>query len=197
MERRAAAGSGLCVAILVLGACYEPPDRNFYDAGGGRPAMNSGAAGAAGNAAAPPIAGRGPDAAARRDAPVRRDAPARRDAGGRPDFGASYPYGAPCNTVDFVPTKILLPKCGGCHNTRSSNLTNFEVTRPGVRQRLSTIAKTCLGNRVLVINNPLGGYMIEKLTSAPGICGSRMPAVGPPLPADEIECVKTWLRSTR
>jgi hypothetical protein len=65
-----------------------------------------------------------------------------------------------------------------------------------VRGRLTQPARTCM-NRILAVTQPtLGGFLIDKLTGAPGICGSRMPAVGPALAADQIECVKTWLKST-
>ena len=49
----------------------------------------------------------------------------------------------------------------------------------------------------MVTEPSLGGYLIDKITNAPGICGNRMPAVGPALSSDQIECIKTWLRSTR
>jgi hypothetical protein len=203
--KRPAAGlacSGIAIALVTLGGCIELPEQATPPA----PTGGSGGGGG-GPAAARPDAGRadvpprrdGParaDAGQRRDAPGRIDAGARRDAGG-PD-GPINPFGAPCNTADYVPSNILLPRCGSCHNTGPGNITNFIVTTPGVRSRLSFPSATCVGKVLLISTEPdVGGYLIDKLTGAPGICGNRMPAVGPALPPDQIECVKTWLKSTR
>jgi hypothetical protein len=69
---------------------------------------------------------------------------------------------------------------------------------PGLWPRLfKRPARTCLDKVLLVVDPALGGYLIDKLNGTPGICGNRMPAVGPPLSFEEIECVKTWLRTTR
>jgi hypothetical protein len=143
-----------------------------------------------------PDAGRRPDGGRPPDGGRRPDAGLVRDGGGR-DLGNAYPYGAPCNTPDYVPGMILLPKCGSCHNDKSSNLTALNVVTPGVRGRLGGTAYTCGNRRLVVVEPSLGGYMLDKLNEAPGICGTRMPAVGPALSRDEIECIKTWLKSTR
>ena len=109
-----------------------------------------------------------------------------------------YPYGAPCNTADYVQAAILRPKCSMCHSTRPLAPTDLDVVTPGLRGRLNNrVARTCIDRRLVVTEPTLGGYLLEKLTAAPGICGGRMPAVGPALPADEIECIRTWLRTTR
>jgi hypothetical protein len=115
-----------------------------------------------------------------------------------PDAGPAFPNAALCDTPDYVPSMILRPRCGMCHNTRPMVPTDMDLISPGVRSRLSNRpARTCYG-KTLVIDQPtLAGYLIDKLTDAPGICGTRMPAVGPALRPEEIDCVKTWLRSTR
>jgi hypothetical protein len=181
VKRRAVVCALSCMSVAA--GCYTPPDeRGGVRDGGGRVDRP------ADLAALPP-----PPPPAPAGAP-----PVRRDAGGAPDVGAAgYPYGAPCNTADYVPTMILLPKCGMCHNTKSSNLTNLDVTTSMLRPRLAALSRTCRDKQLVFTEPMLGGYLIDKLTAAPGICGTRMPAVGPALKADEIECIKTWLKSTR
>jgi hypothetical protein len=197
LERRAAGFAGVWITITILGACNEPPDREEMPMLPPPPAgVIAGASGNSGQGPAPAPSARRPDAAVRRDAPARRDGPGRLDAGASADLASSYPYGAPCDTADYVPRNILLPRCGSCHKPGANNLTNLDVVTPGVRGRLTQPARTCM-NRILAVTQPtLGGFLIDKLTAAPGICGSRMPAVGPALAADQIECVKIGLRST-
>jgi hypothetical protein len=210
LERRAASCAILC--MTVLGACAQdinpraasqaptggaggaqPPPGVAGQQDGGRPPD----AGRRPDAGRPPDAGRRPDAGRPPDAGLRPDAGRARDTGSVPDLGNLNPYGAPCNTPDFVPSMILVPRCGACHNDKSSNLTALNVVTPGVRGRLSGTAYTCNSRRLVVTEPALGGYILDKLNDVPGICGTRMPAVGPALSRDEIECIKTWLQATR
>jgi hypothetical protein len=201
LERRAASCAALC--LTVLGACAQDINPRAASqpatggAGGSQPPAVAGQLdGGRRDVGRPPDGGRRPDGGRPPDAGRRPDAGGGRDAGGR-DFGIISPFGAPCNTPDFVPNTILIPTCGPCHNEKSSNLTALNVIAPGVRSRLGAIAYTCNSRRLVVFEPVLGGYLLDKLNDAPGICGTRMPAVGPALKADEIECIKTWLNATR
>ncbi len=41
--------------------------------------------------------------------------------------------------------------------------------------------------------NPNDSYLIRKLEGTPGIVGSRMPLVGPPLPQATIDSIRLWI----
>jgi hypothetical protein len=95
-------------------------------------------------------------------------------------------------------TNILQPRCGACHAAaQASAARTVDLISPGVRQRLSGTALGCVGRRLIVTEPRVGGHFFDKLADAVPNCGTRMPPSGPPLPAAEIDCLRTWVGATR
>jgi hypothetical protein len=130
--------------------------------------------------------------------PARPDAslppPPARDAGPPPP-AADSGVAASCTSTDQVVASILRPRCGMCHDASSATFVGFDLVAAGVRDRLRASSAICVGRRFVVTAPSVGGYFFDKLGLMTPPCGQRMPPVGAPLGASEIECLKTWVQA--
>jgi hypothetical protein len=103
-----------------------------------------------------------------------------------------------CRSTDFVLTNVLQPRCGACHaGPQAAAAGTVDLISPGVRERLRGFSRICVGRQLATTEPSVGGHFFDKLAGAVPNCGVRMPPTGPPLPADEIDCLKTWVTATR
>jgi hypothetical protein len=118
----------------------------------------------------------------------------------KPGAGSAGPApdAALCSSPAEINSKILAPKCAVCH-TAVAPQGGLDLTSPGAKARLLNIpskAAAC-GKAPLVVDSPaVAGVLFDKLagTAAMG-CGVRMPPVGAPLSAAEIQCMKDWIKA--
>ena len=108
------------------------------------------------------------------------------------------PAASPCASTDYVVTNLLQPRCGLCHDRRNgSAFVAIDLISPGVRERLRGSSTGCVGARLVVTAPSVGGNFFDKITGKQRLdCGVRMPPVGPALPPEEIECLRTWVSAT-
>jgi hypothetical protein len=102
---------------------------------------------------------------------------------------------ATCSKPDEVFTKILLPNCGNamCHGGAMPKA-GLIFDMPGAKGRmLMAMAKNamCTG-QPLVTADGLAGVFLNKIQGTG--CGNQMPFNKPPLSADNIACLKEWLK---
>lgn len=101
--------------------------------------------------------------------------------------------GAPSFSRDVAP--ILKTRCATCHLTgkEAGNVQLIPATAyanlVGVRSTESPLMRVTPGN-------PDASYMIRKIEGthiAAGGKGARMPFAAPPLPAEQIALIRTWV----
>jgi hypothetical protein len=73
----------------------------------------------------------------------------------------------------------------------------LDLVSPGARLRLLNVAANskasgCAGNPLAIDNPDAGGVLFAKLTGT--TCGNQMPYTGMPLSADDIQCLKEWIK---
>jgi hypothetical protein len=120
---------------------------------------------------------------------------AQRDAGPgpAPDMGnASIPVPA-CATAAEITSKILMPKCARCHGGATPSA-GLDLAMPGAKARLLNVQARCAGKTLVVDSPAVGGHLFDKLAGAVQGCGQRMPLMGTPLSAEEITCLKAWIK---
>jgi len=101
--------------------------------------------------------------------------------------------GLPSDACGDVPTRILVPSCGGtgCHSALAPQQ-ELDLVSPGVAARLvGTPGKQCL--QLLVDpQNPEQSLMYQKLLPKPA-CGAQMPLARPALSSADVACVLAWI----
>jgi hypothetical protein len=94
---------------------------------------------------------------------------------------------------------ILVKNCGMCHNpSLPSYSANLDLFNAGAKGRLvNASSRTCVG-RVLIQDRPEGvvGHLFDKIAGATPGCGDRMPPFGSSLSAQDVKCLKDWIRPT-
>ncbi len=96
-----------------------------------------------------------------------------------------------CATAPEITSKILMPKCAGCHKAMNP-AAGLDLATAGAKMRLVGRMSRCM-NKPLVTSDPVGGHLFDKLGGAVTGCGNRMPLMGTPLTPDEIQCMKDWI----
>jgi hypothetical protein len=156
----------------------------------GTPAPVAGTGGGSGSGAGGSGGGGGSVSAA----PVKMDG-AVRAAAGRPTDGGGAPDGPPavplCATAAEITSKILMPRCAGCHKANMP-AAGLDLATAGAKMRLVGRMSRCM-NKPLVTADPVGGHLFDKLGGAVTGCGQRMPLMGTPLTPTEIQCMKDWI----
>jgi len=100
--------------------------------------------------------------------------------------------------TDFVMSRLLQPRCGACHAApQAAAVSTVDLISPGVRERLRGFSIKCTGRPLTVTEPSVGGLFFDKLASDVPNCGQRMPQLGQPLTAEEVECLRTWVAATR
>lgn len=108
----------------------------------------------------------------------------------RQGSGIDDPSG--CGDVEI---EIFKPRCAqsGCHASRSP-AAGLDLLSPGIAERVVGVASRTCADRLLVDpNDPSRDFFMEKLDPLPE-CGNRMPLIGKPLSADEVTCVRAWVK---
>ncbi len=158
----------------------------------GTPAPVAGTGGGSGSGAGGSGGGGGSGSAApvKMDGAVRAEAGRAPDGGGAPDGPAAIPL---CATAPEITSKILMPKCAGCHRAMAMNpAAGLDLATAGAKMRLVGRMSRCM-NKPLVTSDPVGGHLFDKLGGAVTGCGQRMPLMGTPLTPAEIQCMKDWI----
>lgn len=94
---------------------------------------------------------------------------------------------------------IFEPKCGNpaCHGAGEGPAADLDLVSPGVADRLVGVEAgaegQCVGRVRVDPNDVDGSLLLEKLEPDPS-CGDRMPLLIEPLSAEEIACVRDWVR---
>ena len=170
------------------GPITQPPPAGTGGATGAGGAVASGAGGAtgAGGAVRPPArtggsggGGGGPKVDA--------------GPGAAPDMMAAVPPVLACATAEEITSKILMPKCARCHGGNMP-AAGLNLALPGAKARLLNVNARCAGKTLVVSEPNVGGHLFDKLNGAVMGCGQRMPLMGTPLSADEITCLKAWIK---
>ena len=160
-----------------------PPDAPAAPA----PAPVTPGTGGAPAAAPPPGTGGTPPAA-----PPAAPPDAGTGAGGAPP-AATPPAVRACATAGEISSKILMPKCSRCHSAERA-MGGLDLASAGAKARLLNVMAKCAG-KTLVVSDPVaGGHFFDKLAGPVANCGQRMPQGGMPLSADEIDCLKEWIK---
>jgi hypothetical protein len=114
-----------------------------------------------------------------------------------PDAGTSAPLPTPvCATATEIADKILTPKCGTCHG-KNAPAAGLDLVTTGIKARLLNIpARGCGGKQLVTATDVVGGHFFDKLIGGVANCGGQMPFGAPPLSAQEIKCLKDWIKPT-
>lgn len=89
---------------------------------------------------------------------------------------------------------------GGCNGPIChSAMTVYppDLVSEGVAARLLDVASTttiCAGQKYIDSSNIESSLILSKLSAAPS-CGIQMPFAQPPIPADKLECIRSWITS--
>jgi hypothetical protein len=114
------------------------------------------------------------------------------------DLLASFTVAGTLPTLTSIQTNVLTPRCAtsGCHDgggtllPRSMNLgtaTTSHAALVGVASvEMPSLQRVSPGN-------PDDSYVIRKLEGAPGIVGSRMPLIPPPLDQATVDAIRLWI----
>jgi hypothetical protein len=110
-----------------------------------------------------------------------------------------------CAQAAEITNKILVPRCGGCHTAaNAANVAGLDLATMGAKVRLLGVASKSrisgCAPRPLVTTVAMGGAQVpdgtgvlfDKLTGT--MCGNQMPFNNPPLPAEELWCIKEWIK---
>ena len=106
----------------------------------------------------------------------------------------------PNPATDALP-KILQARCGDlCHRSDKGPAqfaAKLDLYSPGAKQRLLNIPASQCQGKVLIQDKADGvtGHIFDKVAGAVPNCGERMPPFGDALNADEIKCLKDWIRA--
>ncbi len=96
--------------------------------------------------------------------------------------------------------KILSEHCVLCHNPNNAATyaANLDLFNAGAKSRLLNVTSKLCAGRVLIQDGPAGpgGHLFEKVKGPVTGCGDRMPPFGMALTAQEIKCLKDWIRPT-
>lgn len=116
---------------------------------------------------------------------------------GAPPGGARSSGGTPGSTNSTCSTwaTVLAQRCAGsgCHGA-TNPAAGLDLASAGVAARLvGQTSAACPGQVLVVAGDPQASYLLDKLGSSPA-CGKQMPMSGA-LPADEYNCVSTWIGS--
>jgi hypothetical protein len=112
------------------------------------------------------------------------------------DASPVYPDASPTSAACAEPAAIqmfLTQSCNLCHGTvMKAGMLDLEA--PGVKGRLlDQPSKICPGKTLAVSDGT--GFFIDKLTGPiPGSCGMPMPFFGMPATAEQVACLRAWLR---
>ena len=114
-----------------------------------------------------------------------------------PDAGPAGPLPTPvCATATEIADKILTPKCGTCHG-KNAPAAGLDLVTAGIKMRLVNIpARGCGGKTLVTAGDQVGGHFFDKLVGGVANCGGQMPFGAPPLSAEEIKCLKDWIKPT-
>lgn len=96
-----------------------------------------------------------------------------------------------------VEAELLAPRCGvaGCHAAVSPQA-GLDLLTAGARARMlgSPATSSCLGAPLVDSASPEQSVLYLKVAGTQ--CGARMPSLGDPLSATEIECLRLWIAGT-
>jgi hypothetical protein len=114
-----------------------------------------------------------------------------------PDAGTAAPLPTPvCATATEIADKILTPKCGTCHG-KNAPAAGLDLVTAGIKMRLLNVpARGCGGKQLVTATDVVGGHFFDKLIGGVANCGGQMPFGAPPLSAQEIKCLKDWIKPT-
>jgi hypothetical protein len=92
---------------------------------------------------------------------------------------------------------ILAESCGttGCHDSTSQAQEGLDLVSPNVESRVvdvNAVGEGCSDQILVVAGDPDSSYLMKKISSTPGICGTQMPVVGI-LPDNEVEVLRQWI----
>jgi hypothetical protein len=111
------------------------------------------------------------------------------------DYTATFTVSGTLPTLTSIQTTVFTPRCSGCHN-------GVGPTLPGSMNLTSGASHAALVNvaslevpalRRVAPGSPNDSYLIRKLEGGPGIVGSRMPLIGPPLDQPTIDAIRLWI----
>jgi hypothetical protein len=94
-----------------------------------------------------------------------------------------------------IETEIFKPKCSqsGCHSSRAP-AAGLDLLSPDVAARLVGVPSRVCEDRLLIDpSDPSRDFLVEKLEPLPQ-CGSRMPLIGKPLSAEQVTCIREWVK---
>ena len=119
------------------------------------------------------------------------------DGGGESMDGAVVE--APCSpTLSSIQSTIFGVACAtaGCHVGKSAAAA-LDLTRADLSTLLvGRSASSCAGQTLVVPGKPEASLLLTKLNGhLPSGCGDPMPPAGPPLSAQRLACVSSWITS--
>lgn len=100
-------------------------------------------------------------------------------------------------TFNDLQEQVFVPNCAlsGCHDaaTQSGSLdmSSSEASHAGLVNALSE----CDGKLRVVPNDTANSYLLNKLGVGPEPCGSLMPELLPPLTAEQIDFITSWIEA--
>lgn len=186
----------------ITGGSVPPPAPGAGDAGKDAPGPGGGTGGASGAGA---IAGTGGTGANYGTGGTGGGGGSVAPMGGRPADGGVVGDGrgsdsagaAPpvpfCATGAEITSKILMPKCAGCHGNNNP-AAGLNLAAPNAKMRLLNVNARCAGKTLVVDSPRVGGHLFDKLAGAVMGCGQRMPLMRTPLSAEEIQCLRDWIK---
>jgi hypothetical protein len=112
------------------------------------------------------------------------------------DYTATFMVSGTLPTLTSIQTNVFTPRCSGCHNGAGASLPGAMNLTSEAASRAALVGVASLEVPTLqrvTAGNPNDSYLIRKLEGTPGIVGSRMPLVGPPLPQATIDSIRLWI----
>jgi cytochrome c5 len=113
------------------------------------------------------------------------------------DYTATFTVAAQA-TLASIQANVFTPRCSGCHSGAGATLPGaLNLTSPAASHAaLVGVASVEVPSLQRVApGNASDSYLIRKLEGGPGIVGSRMPLVGPPLDQATTDTIRLWINN--
>jgi len=98
-------------------------------------------------------------------------------------------------SIEEVQNQIFTPTCAfsGCHNT-ASRQGNLDLSSAAISHgQLVGVVSECAGLTRVVPGDPDSSYLLHKVGDGPEPCGTLMPQLLPPLTAEQIALIRSWI----
>jgi len=119
-----------------------------------------------------------------------------RPASDAPTVGDARPNDAPptpAATLTQLQTDIFTPRCTGCHGGATPAASMSLASGSTYTSTVNVMSGEIAALKRILPGDPANSYLVQKVEGASGILGAQMPRGLPPLSADDIAKIRSWV----